>query len=1160
MGHPSRREATAPTRREREKVMAKKGRPSLSDRLDLSRHRVILNGSQAIVRLMLAQKMRDEEAGLDTGGFATGYRGSPVGALDMHFERAEHLLKPRDILFQPGINEELAATAVWGAQQVAIRGEGDKDGVFCIWYGKGPGVDRCGDVFRHANSAGSAEHGGVLVLMGDDHGAESSTVPHQSEFTLIDAMMPILNPAGVQEILDYGMLGFALSRYSGCWVGLKCIHENIESTATVDADPHRVRIRLPEDFDMPEGGLNIRAGEDRFTLERRLHLHKPEAARAFARANGIDRIVWDGGPSPRIGIVSTGKSWMDTLQALAELGIDEARGRELGIRLLKIGMVWPLEPQVATRFAEGLETVIVVEEKRGIIEPQLRELLYGRPGAPRIVGKRDEKGEMLFPAHGVLDPLAIARAVGDRLPRDADLGGALERLERIFAHPVLDLPGDYVRVPWFCAGCPHNTSTRLPEGARGYAGIGCHWLVQLMPDRRTEGFTQMGCEGANWIGEAPFSKRRHVFQNMGDGTYAHSGLMAIRACRAAGVNITFKILYNDAVAMTGGQGIDGNITVPDIAWQARAEGVERIAVVSREPSRWSGRAFPPGTTFHARGELDAVQEEMRGVPGVSMLIYDQTCAAELRRRRKRGLAPEPARLVHINEAVCEGCGDCADVSNCVAIVPVDTPWGRKRRIDQSVCNRDYLCLEGFCPAMVTVEGGRVRGRKGAGDPPEVPEPAIRPPDRVFSMAVAGIGGTGVVTVGQILAQAAQLEGMGAGIIDQSGISQKNGAVLSHLKIARRPEDIAAIRTAPGGADLLLGCDLLTAASKRVLRLCDPQATTAVVNDHRIMPAQFTHDPDLEFPAEDMRARIRTATASAVFRDATELATALLGDSIYANMLLAGMAWQTGLVPVPRRAVLEAIRLNGVAVEANVAAFDWGRAMAHDPDGVLRAAGLRPDEAPGETLEEMVERGVRLIRDWGDADAAEAYRAFVERVRRVEEERCGSDELARVVARQLARLVAIKDEYEVARLHADPAFREEIRRRFGENARVRLHLAPPFLARRDPVTGRPRKRAFGGWMTALMPLLARMRFLRGTPLDPFGYGEERRLERALPGEYRALVERLLADLGPATHADAVRTARLAERIRGFGHVRRRAVEAFRREISADATERPSGFFR
>ncbi len=1128
-----------------------KGRPSLSDRLDLSRHRVILNGSQAIVRLMLTQKMRDEEAGLDTGGFATGYRGSPVGALDMHFQRAEHLLKPRDILFQPGINEELAATAVWGAQQVAIRGEGDKDGVFCIWYGKGPGVDRCGDVFRHANSAGSAECGGVLVLMGDDHGAESSTVPHQSEFTLIDAMMPILNPAGVQEILDYGVLGFALSRYSGCWVGLKCIHENIESTATVDADPHRVRVHLPEDFEMPEGGLNIRAGEDRFTLERRLHLLKPEAARAFARTNGIDRIVWDGGPEARIGIVSTGKSWMDTLQALADLGIDEARARELGIRLLKIGMVWPLEPQVAERFAKGLETVIVVEEKRGIIEPQLRELLYGRPGAPCIIGKRDERGEALFPAHGVLDPLMIARAVGARLPQDGRLSEALKRLERIAGNPVLDLPGDYVRVPWFCAGCPHNTSTRLPEGARGYAGIGCHWLVQLMPDRRTEGFTQMGCEGANWIGEAPFSKRRHVFQNMGDGTYAHSGLMAIRACRAAGVNITFKILYNDAVAMTGGQGIDGGITVPDIAWQARAEGVERIAVVAREPHRWSGQAFPPGTTFHDREELEAVQEEMRTVLGVSMLIYDQTCAAELRRRRKRGLIAEPERLVHINEAVCEGCGDCADVSNCVAIVPVETPWGRKRQIDQSVCNRDYLCLEGFCPAMVTVEGAQIRKGTGAGNPPSVPEPEIRKPQRPFSMAVAGIGGTGVVTVGQILAQAAQLEGMGAGIIDQSGISQKNGAVLSHLKIARRPEDITAIRTAPGGADLLLGCDLLTAASKRILRLCDPQATVAVVNDHAIMPAQFTHDPDLVFSAGDMRARIEAATASVTFRDASELASALLGDSIFANMLLTGMAWQTGLVPVPRAAILEAIRLNGVAVEENIAAFDWGRAAAHDPEGVLRVAGLRPAEVQEETLEEIVERGVRLIRDWGDAAAAEDYRVFVEQVRQVEEERCGCDGLARVVARQLARLVAYKDEYEVARLHANAAFRETIRRNYGEDARVRLHMTPPLLARRDPVTGRPRKRAFGRWMTALMPLLARMRFLRGTPFDPFGYTEERRMEQALPGEYRALVERLLADLGPETHGKAVETVRLAERIRGFGHVKQQAVKAFREKVSGGA---------
>ncbi len=1122
--------------------MAKR-RPLFMERLDLSSRSVILNGSQAIVRLMLTQKLRDEEAGLDTGGFVTGYRGSPLGVLDTHFERARALLEPKDILFQPGINEELAATAIWGAQQAAMRGEGTKDGVFCVWYGKGPGVDRCGDVFRHANSAGSAAHGGVLVLMGDDHGAESSTIPHQSEFALMDAMMPILNPASVQEILDYGLLGFALSRYSGCWVGLKCIHETIEATATVDADPHRIAIRLPEDFEMPEGGLNIRPGEDRFTLEERLHRFKPQAARAFARANGIDRIVWDGGENPRIGIISTGKSWMDTLQALSELGIDEATAADIGLRLLKIGMVWPLEPDICTRFAEGLERIIVVEEKRPVIETQLKDLLHGRAQVPRVIGKHDEAGEPLLPAHGTLDPAMIARAIGPRLPQRRSVEQGLQRLERLDTGPLATLPGDYRRTPWFCAGCPHNTSTRVPQGARAYAGIGCHWLVLLMKDRNTEGFTQMGCEGANWIGEAPFSKRRHVFQNMGDGTWAHSGIMALRAACAAGVNITFKILYNDAVAMTGGQGIDGGISPADIAWQARAEGVRRIAVIRGEEAHGPARAFPPGTTFHARHELDEVQAQMERTPGVSMIIYDQTCAAEKRRRRRRGILAEPPRRVFINEEVCEGCGDCGRASNCVAVVPVKSPWGRKRRIDQSACNLDHTCLQGFCPAMVTVEGASARKRHQA-PPKDTPAPALPGLDAPFSAAICGIGGTGVVTIGQILGQAAQLSGLATGIIDQSGISQKNGAVLSHLKIARHQQEITAIRTAPGGTTLLLGCDLMTAAEKRILRLCDPQRTHAVVNDHEVMPAQFTQDPDMDFPAGEMRRRIRAVSGEADFIDATELARALLGDAIFANMLLMGMAWQKGLIPLPEEAIFKAIDLNGVAVEQNIAAFRWGRACAHDRTAALSAAGMEEEERP-ETLVDIIARGEALIADWGDAAAARDYRAFIEALHEHEEKTCGSSRLATAAARHLPRFIAMKDEYEVARLYAAPAFRRAVAEAFGEGARIRLHLAPPLPGRR--------KRAFGPWMLRLMPHLARLRFLRGTALDPFGHTAERRDERRFAKEYRGLIERLAADLTPENHARAAELAEAAERVRGFGHVRQQAMEAFRRRARAFFSE-------
>ena len=1125
-----------------------KSRVSLADRFDLGKSRVILGGQQAIVRLMLMQKARDEARGLNTAGFVTGYRGSPLGALDIQFTREKALVEAHDIHFQPGINEELAATAIWGAQQAAMRGEGTRDGVFCVWYGKGPGVDRCGDVFRHANSAGSAEHGGVLVLMGDDHGAESSTVPHQSEFTLIDAMMPILNPAGVQEILDYGILGYALSRYSGCWVGLKCLHDTIESTAVVDAAPDRVTVREPEDFAMPEGGLNIRPGDDRFTLEKRLHTYKRAAAQAFARANGLDKIVWDGGDDPVLGIVSTGKSWLDTRQALADLGIDETRAGELGVRLLKIGMTWPLEPRIIRRFARGLRAILVVEEKRAIIETQIRELLFNSPERPVITGKEDEEGKTLLPAHGVLDPAMIAKAIGGRLlplrGDDEALKAALAAMENAGAGAA-NLPAPMERVPWFCAGCPHNTSTKVPEGARAYAGIGCHWLVQLMDDRNTKGFTQMGCEGANWIGEAPFSRRRHIFQNIGDGTYVHSGLMAIRACRAAGVNITFKILCNDAVAMTGGQPMDGGLTVPQIAGQTRAEGCERIAVVSDEPEKWAGVPFPPRVTFHHRDELMEVQREMENVPGVSILIYDQTCAAEKRRRRKRGRYPDPARYVVINEAVCEGCGDCSARSNCVAITPVETPWGRKRRIDQSVCNRDYTCLEGFCPAMVTVEGARPKaaGKARSATPPAAPMPQLPDLARPWSMLIAGIGGTGVVTIGQIIAHAAHIAGLGAALIDMSGISQKNGTVFTHLKIAERPEDISAIRAAAGGADAIVGCDLLTCASDRILYAASPGRTRAVVNSHQVMPAQFTHDPDMPWPAGLLKMRIEAATGKdgARFADTAALARNLLGDAIFANMTGLGMSWQAGLVPVPLEAMEEAIRLNGVAVEQNLAAFAWGRAAAHDLAAVEKLAGLNTEDAPEDTLEAIIARGEALLRDYQDADYARQYREFIETIRALERQRTGGEALTRAAARQLARLMAIKDEYEVARLYADPAFAERIAREFGEGARLRPHFAPPLLT--------AKKRPWPLWTMKLMPLLARLKGLRGTPFDIFGYTGERRAERAFIGEYRDLVTRLAENLTEENAREAAQTAALAEKVRGFGPLRRKAMEDFRAATAA-----------
>ncbi len=1141
---------------------------SLADRYDLTKPRVMLNGSQAIVRLTLMQKARDAAAGLDTGGFVTGYRGSPLGALDTHFEQAADLLRPQDIVFTPGLNEELAATAIWGAQQANLFGEGRKDGVFCIWYGKGPGVDRSGDVFRHANIAGTAPHGGVLVLMGDDHAAESSTVAHQSEFALVDAMMPILHPAGVQEIVDYGILGFALSRFSGCWVGLKCVHDNVESTATVDGRPDRIAVRIPQDVEMPPGGLGIRLPDDRLAAEERLHRYKLPAAQAFARANGLDRVFWDR-PQARIGVIATGKSWLDLRQALIDLGIDETAARRLGLKLLKVGMVWPLDPVTVESFARGLETLVVIEEKRPLIEPQVRDLLYHLPaaGRPAVIGKRDEAGRPLLPAHGVLDPNIIADVLAERLLplADGELADGLRRARaavRTRQARAATLPETPARTPWYCAGCPHNTSTRLPEGARGYAGIGCHWLVQLMPDRRTLGHTQMGGEGANWIGEQPFSRRRHVFQNMGDGTYAHSGILAIRACIAAGVNITFRILYNDAVAMTGGQAIDGGLTVPDIARQLRAEGVRRIAVVSEDPARWPARRheFPIGVTFHHRDELPAVEREMAGTAGVTAIIYDQVCAAEKRRRRRRGLMPPPEEFVFIHEELCEGCGDCGRQSNCVALVPVQSPWGRKRQVDQSVCNHDYTCLKGFCPAMVTVRPGRRRADAHATartatppSPPTVPPPALPALDRPWAAALAGIGGTGVVTISQIVGHAAHIAGLGAGVIDMSGISQKNGPVVSHVKIAATPEAVPAIRVADGGADLLLGFDIVTTASRRILRLADRARTRAVVSTHLVMPGQFVLDPDLALDVEALKARLaqEIAPQNLLLADTVALSRALFGDALFANMLALGMACQKGWLPLSPEALEEAIRLNGRAVEANIAAFRWGRAFAEDPARMAR--WLPPEESGSETLEDIIAEGKARLTAWQDARTAETYAAFVRNLAAQERARTGDDAVSREVGRQLARLTAVKDEYEVARQLTDPAFRRRIAEIWGEKARITPWLAPPLTAQRDPFTGRPRKRPYGRWIWLLLPLLARLKSLRGTPFDIFAWRRERRQELAMAGIYRDIMTRAMACLD-AENAERIHAlAASAARIRGFGELRAQAFRDWQAEAERRLSE-------
>jgi len=1127
----------------------------LDDKYDLDRSRVFVTGYQALVRLCLMQRERDRRAGHNTAGYITGYRGSPLGGLDQQFARAKRHLDEAQIRFQPGLNEDIAATAVWGSQQAELRGEGKYEGVFALWYGKGPGVDRSGDVMRHANLAGSSKHGGVLALMGDDHAIESSTAAHQSEFRFIDVGIPILNPAGVKEILDYGQYGWAMSRFCGTWAALKCVKDAVESTAIVDGSLDRIEIVTPADFAMPDGGLNIRLRDTPPAQEARLHEFKRDAILAFVRANRINRIIGLGGRAA-VGVVSTGKSYLDVRQALEALGIDEAAATGLGLRIYKVGCAWPLLRDEVRAFAAGLDVIIVVEEKRSLIEAQLREELYGTANHPIVIGKRDERDNWLFPIKGALDPNDIAIALGERLLKYGNneaLAARLARLKEV-RQGLAQAQEIAVRMPYFCSGCPHNSSTVVPEGMRAYAGIGCHYMAQWM-DRSTSGFTQMGGEGANWIGEAPFSSRGHVFQNIGDGTYNHSGYLAIRAAAAAGINITYKILFNDAVAMTGGQRNEGGLDVPAIARQVAAEGAKRIAVVTDEPWKYPrDAAWPTGLTLHHRDELMQVQTGLAAIPGLTVLIYDQTCAAEKRRRRKRGLYPDPDKRVVINELVCEGCGDCSRQSNCVSVQPLETEFGRKRTIDQSNCNKDFSCLKGFCPAFVTVHGAKPkRGRALAAETalPALPEPAQPAFERTYGILVTGIGGTGIVTIAGVLGMAAHLDGKGFGAIDMAGLAQKGGAVSSHIRIARRPQDIQAIRIGAGDADLVLGGDLVVTGGAKVLATFRRGTTRAIVNSAEVLPGDFTRNPDFSLPA----ARLRNAIGSAAgasnchFLDVTRLAAALLGDSIGANMFMVGYAYQLGALPVSAAAIERAIALNGAAVAMNTAAFRWGRAAAVDKETVERFMGEArgaASRASSTSLPAMIARRVEFLTAYQNAAYAERYRKLVEQAREVEARRTpGQTGLAQAVARYLFKLMAYKDEYEVARLYTDGSFERQVKAQFeGANMRFEFHLAPPALAPLDRTAGPPKKRSFGPSMLVVFRILARLKFLRGTAFDPFGFTAERRVERQIIVDYEQLLDEIFTALTPDNHHLAVALAETAEKMRGFGHVKAAHIKAAR----------------
>jgi indolepyruvate ferredoxin oxidoreductase len=1103
----------------------------LSDRFDLTRSPVLLNGTQALVRLMLTQAARDKAAGLTTAGFVTGYRGSPLGAVDQQMSRAKAELAAANVIFKEGLNEDLAATALWGTQQAELRGEGKYDGVFGLWYGKGPGVDRSGDAMKHANMAGTSPKGGVLMALGDDHTGESSTVLHQSEWALVDAYMPILNPAGVQEILDYGIYGYALSRFAGVWVGLKTMKDTVEATAVVDGRPDRVQIVLPE-FDMPEGGLNIRLIDTPHAQEARMIDYKRFAAEAFGHANRLDRRVW-GKPGAKIGFIAAGKNWLDLCQALAILGIDAAEAERLGITTYKVGMTWPLDMRGFHDWAEDLDLIVVVEEKRKLIEVQAKEAIFHDRRGRRVYGWENDRGEELFPTRAALDPVWIAEKLGAILieeGRDTDaIRAGLARLAE--ARRADNAPELATRTPYFCSGCPHNSSTKVPEGSRAYAGIGCHYMVQWM-DRETVGFTHMGGEGANWIGESLFSTRDHVFQNLGDGTYNHSGVQAIRAALAAGTNITYKILFNDAVAMTGGQKNDGGLTAPQIAHELTAMGVKHIALVHDEKEPIDLAAFPPGLPRHLRSDLMKVQEEFSRIKGVSAIIYVQTCAAEKRRRRKRGQFPDPDRRVFINTNVCEGCGDCGVQSNCVSIVPVETEFGRKRAIDQSSCNKDFSCLNGFCPSFVTVEGAKPRKAATATlDLPDLPDPALPAIDGTHNIVVTGIGGTGVVTIGAVLTMAAHLEDKGAAMIEMAGLAQKGGAVHIHCRLANRPEDISAIRVAVGEAHAVIGGDLVVTAGAKTLGLMATGRTGAVVNSHEIVTGDFTRNRDFRIPGKDLQLALeaRLQQGLAVF-DATELAAKLLGDSIYSNMMVFGAAWQRGLVPLSLDAILRAIELNGAAVEQNKAAFAYGRwAMAHPKD----AAKLLAAEVVAKpvTPDERIALRAAHLEAYQDTALAAKYRARLARI--------GDPALRDAVARGYHKLLSYKDEYEVARLLTET--RAKAAEAFAGDLTIRYHLAPPLLPGKG-ADGRPLKRRFGPWIERLFPLLARMKRLRGTAFDPFGYTAERRMERALIAEYEADMDWAEARLSDATRDAVLALAELPLQIRGFGPVKEAAAAA------------------
>ncbi len=1098
---------------------------SLEDRYDLTKNEVLLNGTQALIRFLLIQKQRDLKAGLNTAGYVSGYRGAPLGNLDFQLSREQFRLDQSDIVFNPGLNEDIAATALWGTQQAELRGEGKFDGVFGLWYGKGPGVDRSGDVLRHANMAGTSKYGGVLMALGDDHTGESSTTLHQSEMALVDAYMPILSPAGVQEVLDYGVYGIALSRFSGNWVGLKCMKETIESTAVADGNPFRIEYKIPS-FELPEDGLNIRIWDTPVEREARILDYRRYAAEAFAYQNKLNhRVV--GKKGAKIGITAAGKNWFDLAHALSLLGLNDQELERLGITTFKIGLTWPLDQKGLLEWAEGLDVIIVVEEKRKLIEAQIKEILFNRRKSYQVFGHRDHKGDILFSAKYGLNPIQIAIGIGDVLGyRELQTEQLLANLNQLRdSNREENAPDILKRTPYFCSGCPHNTSTKVPEGSRAYAGIGCHYMVQWM-DRDTFGFTHMGGEGANWIGEAPFSKTRHIFQNMGDGTYNHSGIQTIRAAVIAGVNMTYKILYNDAVAMTGGQLNDGDLTPHKVVRELVAIGVGKIAVVYDEKEGFEKTNIPDQVKFYPREKLEEVQREFRDLPGVSAIVYVQTCAAEKRRRRKRGAFPKISERVYINTDICEGCGDCGVQSNCISLIPVETELGRKRAVDQSSCNMDLSCVKGFCPSFVTLEGAEPRKEKSQNiDIPNLELPDIPSIDRTFNIVITGVGGTGVVTIGALLAQASYLENKGVGVIEMAGLAQKGGAVTIHCRIANKKEDISAIRVANNEADCVIGGDLVVTAVSDILRLMKPDKTRVTLNTFEIITGDFTRDTNFTIPGESLVQRIvaKLGPADVQVVNANSLANLLLGNSIYSNMILMGMAWQNGTIPLGKEAIVRAIELNGVNIEENIQAFEIGRWASTENDLLVKLTSKNSSTAESNDIDPIEFRRKHLIEFQGNSLAKE----FISKVQQFQ-----NPDLRDAVAKSYHKLLAVKDEYEVARLHLDTM--DKVSKEFKGDFKMKFHLAPPMISK-SRNGARPKKYQFGGWLIYVFKLLSYMKGVRGTVLDPFRFGEERKLQRELLQQYLSDLVKIKQLDGPEISPEVLELAEIPQQIGGYGPV-------------------------